>query len=102
MSSIPVNQISSGPKYIMNFIKNNLKKLNEIYNKGIEENKTGMLGFKCSKKENKMDVFFMNEEFICTMMQKDSWENLKNSKDNSKKLFLIHDLDINSIFIITI
>ena len=35
-----------------------------------------MLGFKCSQKNNKMDVFFMNEELILNMIQKDSWEQI--------------------------
>ena len=36
----------------------------------------GVLSFKCSEKENKMDVFFMNEEQLLLNLQKDSWENL--------------------------
>ena len=46
-----------------------------------------------------MDVFFMNEEQILTNLQKESWENLKESL-NDKKLFMVNDLDKNSIFLI--
>ena len=46
-----------------------------------------------------MDVFFMNEEQILLNLQKESWENLKNSL-NDKKLFMVNDLDKNSIFLI--
>ena len=72
----------------------------EIYDNGISENKIGVLYFKCSEKENKMEVYFLNEEQILLNLQKDSWENLKNSTD--KKIFLVNDNDINSIFILYI
>ena len=90
---------SAAPNYIMKFIKTNMDKLVEIYNKGKEEFKEGMLGFKCSKKSNKMDVFFMNTDLILSMIKKESWDDL-NRKD--KKVFFVHDIDINSIFIINI
>ena len=45
-----------------------------------------------------MDVSFLNEKNICDQMEKNSWENLKNSTD--KKIFMINDLDKNSIFLI--
>tara|TARA_B100001094_G_C18158779_1_gene788093 strand:- start:812 stop:1120 length:309 start_codon:yes stop_codon:yes gene_type:complete len=102
MSSVSINQISRGPEYIMNFIKKNMDKLNEIYLKGIEEHTKGILSFKCSKKENKMDVYFMNETMICQLMQKDSWEQMYHQTPKEKKLFFVHDLDLNSIFIITV
>ena len=100
--SIPVKQISRGPEYIMNFINFNMTKLNEIYKEGIETHTTGVLGFKCSKKENKMDVFFMSEPVICTYIQKDCWKQWQQNTPTGKKLFLVHDLDINSIFFITV
>ena len=75
--STNVKQVSSAPEYIMKFINQNLTKLNEIYDEGLQEFKEGMLGFKCSEKENKMDVFFMNEEMILQMIQKESWKNLQ-------------------------
>ena len=102
MSSVTVNQISKGPDYIMKFIKFNMKKLNEIYESGLKEHKKGILCFKCSKKKNKMDVFFMNETMIFEFMQKDSWEQMYTQTPKNKKLFFVHDLDINSIFIITV
>ena len=96
-----INYISqrSAPNYIMKFIKTNMNKLIEIYNKGKEEYKEGMVGFKCSKNTNKMDVFFMNEELILSMITKESWDDI-NRKD--KKIFFVQDLDINSVFIINI
>ena len=93
-----VQNISSAPKYISNFINHNYTKLIEIYDQGISENDYGVLSFKCSESENKMDVYFMNESQILINLQKESWENLKNSTD--KKIFMVNDLDKNSIFLI--
>ena len=91
-------QISSAPEYISKFINHNFTKLIEIYDEGINEFNTGVLSFKCSEKENKMDVFFMNEEKILINLQKESWDNLNKSTD--KKIFMVNDLDKNSIFLI--
>ena len=41
----------------------------------------------------------MNEENMLTMLQKESWEQLKNTIIE-KRLFLVNDLDKNSIFLI--
>ena len=93
-----VQHISSAPEYISKFINHNFTKLIEIYDQGISENGCGVLSFKCSESEKKMDVYFMNEEQILVNLQKESWENLKNSTD--KKIFMVNDLDKNSIFLI--
>ena len=65
-------QAHSTPEYIDTFLKANMVKLVEIHDQGIEEHKVGCLGFKCSQKENKMDVFFMNEDIILQQLQKES------------------------------
>ena len=93
-----IQNISSAPEYISKFINSNFTKLIEIYDNGIKENDNGLLFFICSQKENKMDVIFLNEENICNQMEKESWENLKNNTD--KKIFMLNDLDMNSIFLI--
>ena len=93
-----IKNISSAPEYINKFINFNFTKLIEIYDNGIEENDNGVLFFICSEKVNKMDVSFLNEENIYNQIEKKSWENLKNSTD--KKIFMINDLDKNSIFLI--
>ena len=86
--------------YISDFINTNYTKLVEIYDDGIEKEGKGILCFNCSQEDNKMDVFFLNEENICKELSKESWENLKKSTD--KKIFLVKDLDHNSIFLIYI
>ena len=98
-----ITNVKSTPPYIESFLQANSNKLFEIYDQGMKEhNNVGCLGLKCSEKENKMDVFFMNEELICNMIQKHSWENLYNNKPTEKKIFFVNDLDRNAIFLITI
>ena len=95
-----IQNIQSAPPYISNFINTNFTKLIEIYDEGIKREGIGILCFNCSKENNKMDVFFLNEDNICKELSSESWENLKKSTD--KKIFLVKDLDNNSIFLIYI
>jgi len=97
-----IQNISSAPKYINKFIQGNLEQLNIIYDEGMKHNDCGVLCFQCSEKENKMDVQFMNDEMMLKIIQKESWEQLKQSISESKKLFFIKDNDLNSVFLIYI
>ena len=94
-----IQTIDSTPDYISLFLKNNMNQLMNIHDEGKEEHGIGCLGFKCSETNNKMDVFYMNESTMLTMLQKESWEQLKNTIGD-KKLFLVNDLDKESIFLI--
>ena len=94
-----IQTAGSAPGHVTDFMNKHMEKLMEIYETGIRTEKCGCLGMKCSKKENKMDVFFMNEEILSAMIQKDSLEQLKESMKD-KKLFLVQELDMNSIFLI--
>ena len=94
-----IQSASTTPSYIDTFLRKNMVKLIEIHDEGIEKNKTGCLGLKCSQIENKMDVFFMTEDIILKMLEKESWESLKESI-GTKKLFLIQDIDENRIFLV--
>ena len=96
-----VQNVKSVPSHIDEFLKGNNEKLTEIYDEGIKEFGDGFLSFKCKKSENKMDVLFLTEEQILANFPKETWENLKNSR-NDKKIFLIEDFDINSMFIVYI
>ena len=96
-----VQNVSTVPKHIDDFIKGNQDKLNEIYDEGMEAFKEGFLSFKCAKSQNKMDVHFLHEGLAIENFQKDSWENLKKTR-GSKRLFMIEDLDHNSMFIVYI
>ena len=93
-----IQNINSSPEYISNFINFNYTALVDIYDNGISDNGSGLLFFMCSEKENKMDVTFLNDENITLHLKKESWENLKKSTD--KKIFMVNDLDKNSIFLI--
>ena len=94
-----IQTIDSTPDYISLFLKNNMNHLMNIHDEGKEEHGIGCLGFKCSETNNEMDVFYMNESTMMTMLQKESWEQLKNTIGD-KKLFLVNDLDKESIFLI--
>ena len=48
-----------------------------------------------------MDVKFMCEEEIVNSLSKDNWEQIKVQR-GEKKLFLIEDYDINSMFFVYI
>ena len=96
-----VQNVQSVPSHIDEFLKGNNEKLEEIYDEGIKVFGDGFLSFKCKKSENKMDVLFLNEEQILANFPKETWENLKRSRNN-KKIFLIEDFDINSMFIVYI
>lgn len=102
ISSSHIQMAQSTPPYISTFINNNLQQLNKIYEEGLQVFGCGILGFQCSQKNNKMDVQFMNEEHICETMQPDSWGKLKQSIPSGKKLFMIMDHDINSMFLVYI
>ena len=92
-----IQTIDSTPPYISEFLKKNMDQLINIHDEGFKEQGIGCLGFKCSETDNKMDVFYMNEEYMLTMLEKESWEQLKSTIDG-KTLFLVNDLDKNEIF----
>tara|TARA_B110001450_G_scaffold240898_1_gene249967 strand:- start:301 stop:609 length:309 start_codon:yes stop_codon:yes gene_type:complete len=102
MTSSTIQNVSSCPDYINKFINHNLDKLNEIYDKGYEENQEGCLGLFCNQETNKMDVMFLNKESIIQMLTADSWENLKLSIPEDKKLFFVKDEGLNSVFLLYI
>ena len=95
-----IQHINSAPDYITKFISGNVEQLVKIYKEGLIDNPEGILGCKCSEKDNRMDVQFMNEEMILEMIAKESWEPLKGSIPEGKKLMFIMDLDLNSVFLI--
>ena len=103
MSSGEIQNVDSAPDYIHKFIHMNMEQLCKIYDEGMYNNPDldkGILCFQCSEKENKMDVQFKNDEMMEEYLQKDSVQNLKKSIHPDKKLFFIHDIDINSIFLV--
>ena len=99
--SSTIQNVSSCPSYINKFIQHNLSKLMEIYEAGYEANdKEGCLGFMCNEEDNKMDVLFMNKNTITGMLTTDSWENLKLSIPEGKKLFFVKDEGLGAVFLL--
>lgn len=96
-----IQNIDSTPNYISDFLKANMEQLYNIHDEGKQEHGLGCLGLKCSEYENTMDVFYMNEKNLIQTLKQESWETLK-STIGEKRLFLINDLDLNSIFLIYI
>lgn len=95
-----IQNIQSAPNYITSFIGNNREQLEDIYKGGCENFGTGCLYFLCSEEDNKMDVQFMNDEMMCSILSSESWFQLKNSISEDKKLFFVKDIDLNSVFLI--
>ena len=99
MTSSTIQNVSSCPDYINEFINHNFENLNEIYDHGYEEHQEGCLGLICNQENNKMDVMFLNKASITKMLTTDSWENLKLSIPEGKKLFFVKDEGLNSVFL---
>lgn len=97
-----INHVDTMPEYIKSFIKSNMEQLNTIYDAGYQNNNNeGCLGMNCSIDQNKMDVFFMDKDLVLKYISSETYEKIK-SDSNDKKVYLINDLDINSLFIIYI
>ena len=94
-----VQNISSLPDYIDNFIQFNKSKLIEIYDNGINQYTSGLLYFQCDKDNNNVDVFFLEPNKIIEMISQESWEQLKIDAGD-KKIFLIKESD--RLFIVKI
>lgn len=94
-----VQNISTLPDYIDNFVKFNKSKLIEIYDNGINQYTSGILYFLCDKDTNNVDVFFLEPNKIMEMISQETWEQLKIDAGD-QKIFLIKESD--RIFIVKI
>ena len=94
-----VQNVSSLPEYIDNFIQFNKNKLIEIYYEGLNMHNSGLLYFQCDKDNNTVDVFFLEPGKIMEMITQESWEQLKIDAGD-KKIYLIKEND--RMFIIKI
>jgi hypothetical protein len=98
--SSTIQQVSSAPTYISEFIAQNMKTLQDIYEEGIQHFQSGCLAFQCSQQDNVMNVQFSNDDRMCEIIQKDSWISLKNGIPKGKRLFYVVDQDLHSVFLI--
>ena len=97
-----INHVESMPEYIKSFIQTNGEQLKNIYEAGYSANENnGCLSMKCSIEKNKMDVFFMNKEQISQYIKEEEYNKIV-EQSQGKKIYLVSDLDINSLFIIYI
>ena len=103
MASSTIQQVNSCPDYINTFVQTNIEQLITIYEAGYSNNnQEGCLSLVCNQETNKMDVMFLNRENITSMLTEDSWENLKLSIPEGKKLFLVKDEGLGAIFLLYI
>jgi|TARA_Y100000389_G_C17385400_1_gene476714 hypothetical protein len=99
-----VQNISSLPSYLSNFINSNHEQLNDIYIESNEEYGPGILSFKVSGSENRVDVKYMPEQELLHSLSAEMWEGLKSQSihNGDKKIYLIEDMEKSSMFIVYI
>lgn len=90
------------PPHIHTFIRENNEQLNDIYGNEKEKNGPGYLNIRCDTKENKIDVFYINEETKKTMFTKEFCEGVEKGNIDDKKIFIVQELNLNSMFILYI
>tara|TARA_B100001063_G_C16718168_1_gene531987 strand:+ start:270 stop:578 length:309 start_codon:yes stop_codon:yes gene_type:complete len=98
-NNMSIENIDSAPDYIHKFLESNYEQLIEIYNKENQEsNKEGILYCKCSLEDNKLELIYMEKKLFIETYNEDLWNNMQ----TDKKIVFIHDLDIDSSFIMYI
>jgi len=103
MEGVRIKNVSSCPDYINQFIQTNMEKLMEIYSTEYKNNNNeGSLHLICNEDTNKMDVMFLNKENIMNIINSECWENIKLNIPEGKKLFIVKDEKLNSIFLLYI
>ena len=97
-----IQNINSAPEYITNFIKRNLEQLSKIYDEGTDNFDEGILVCKCSEKDNRIDIQFMNDDMFSEIITKETWIPYKESLPKDKKIMFIQDLDKECVFLINL
>ena len=93
-----VNNINSGPDYIHGFVESNIEQLNEIYDKGLNDSGEGILFCKCSIDDNRIEIIYMTKHLFIENNTEEIWNDIQ----ADKRIVLIEDLDISSIFVLYI
>jgi hypothetical protein len=93
-----VNNINSGPDYIHAFVESNIEQLNEIYDKGLNDSGEGILFCKCSIDDNRIEIIYMTKDLFIENNTEEIWNDIQ----ADKRIVLIEDLDISSIFVLYI
>lgn len=99
-----IQNISSLPSYLSSFINSNHEQLNDIYMKSREDVGPGILSFKVSGSDNRVDVKYMPEQELLESISIEMWEGLKRQAqlNGDKKIYLIEDIEKSSMFIVYI
>ena len=99
-----IQNISSLPPYLSSFINSNHDQLNDIYMTSKEQVGPGILSFKVSGSDNRVDVKYMPEEELLQSMDREALEGLyRQAKQNGdKKIYLIEDKEKSAMFIVYI
>jgi DNA-binding protein YbaB len=99
-----VQNISSLPKYLSNFINTNHEQLDNIYKESREQVGPGILSFKVDGSDNRVDVKYMPDEELLQSMDREALEGLyRQAKQNGdKKIYLIEDKGKSAMFIVYI
>ena len=95
-----IQNISSLPPYLSQFVNTNHEQLNDIYMKSREHVGPGILSFKVNGSDNRVDVKYMPEEEILQSMDREALEGLyRQAKQNGdKKIYLIEDIQISYVY----
>ena len=83
-----VQNVSSMPDYIEQFINFNRDKLLEIYGEGLNRENDGFLYFECNRDDNKVNVLFLGPTKIIEMIGEEPWEQLKSNRGDKKTFFI--------------
>ena len=102
MASTKIQNIGSCPDYIQNFISNHMDQLIQIHDEGMQEFNEGCLGLLCNEETNKMDVMFLHLQSLSSFITAETWYGIKNNIPEGKRLFLVKDEILNSIFLLYI
>ena len=99
-----IQNISSLPPYLSQFVNTNHEQLNDIYMKSREQVGPGILSFKVDDYDNRVDVKYMSEEELLHSMDREAIEGLyRQAKQNGdKKIYLIEDKSKSAMFIVYI
>lgn len=101
MSTIhKIQTIGNVPDYINAFIKFQRESLEEIRIKSESEMGPGCLTLRCSQEKNIMDVIYLDDENMKTLFE--NWMTLSQNIPKNKVLYIVQDLDLNSVFLLYI
>lgn len=101
MSTIhKIQTIGSVPDYINTFVKFQRESLEEIRIKSESEMGPGCLTLRCSQEKNIMDVIYLDDDNMKKLFE--NWMTLSQNIPKDKILYIVQDIDMNSVFLLYI